>query len=129
MRTVVFLSLFFLTFLIAIPVRAFRFTEPVDGAVVSAGSEIHVRLDPGKIDPLFGVLLTISRGIVKPKLDSLLPFKWLVKIPENYTGPLTLRAIGRRYTPIPNPPRTSITIYVDFPKIKIGKTGESPSQF
>lgn len=84
-----------------------------------AGATIKIRVDPGDIPPLFGVLLTTTRGVIKARLDSLLPYEWSVKIPETYYGPLTFEAIGRRYNPVPNPPRTSITIFVVFPVIRL----------
>lgn len=78
-----------------------------------AGSTIKVRIEPGDIDPLFGVLLSISpAGIMKSTLDSLMPFEWSIKIPVDYHGPLRLEAVGRRYVPVPNPPRTTLTVRV-----------------
>jgi len=86
---------------------------------VPAGSTLEVEIDTGEITPLLSVLFTTSRGIVKARLDSLKPYKWSIKIPKNYYGPLTLRAVGRRYYPIPNPPRASVTIFVVSPVIRI----------
>jgi len=109
---------------------AFDFARPSEGDVVVAGSRLKVLIDPGKIDPLFGVLLTASRGIVKPKLDSLPPFKWELIIPDDYYGPLSLRATGRRYTPVPNPPSASVTIFVVYPAIQIQDfLSEKPGRF
>lgn len=100
-------------------VLAFRFSSHEDGSVIPAGSTIKVTVDPGDIPPLFGVLLTSARGIIKTKLDSLMPYEWSIKIPEHYFGPLTLWATGRRYTPIPNPPQASVTLFVVFPAIPL----------
>jgi len=114
---------FFLSiFTLASPAKAFNFTQPSEGDIVIAGSRLKVVIDPGKNDPLFGVLLTSSRGIVQSKLDSLPPFKWSITIPMGYFGPLTLRATGRRYAPVPNPPSASVTIFVVYPAIPVQKS-------
>ena len=100
-------------------VFAFQFNSHENGSVVHAGSTIKVTVDPGDIPPLFGVLLISTHGIVKAKLDSLLPYEWSIKIPEHYFGPLTLWAIGRRYLPIPNPPQANLTLFIVFPAIRL----------
>lgn len=101
--------------------QAFEFKEISNGTIITAGSTITVTIDPGDIPILFGVLFTISRGIVKAKLDSLSPFNWAIEIPKDFYGPLILRATGRRYYPIPNPPQTSVTLFVVLPAITISK--------
>ncbi len=105
--------------MVASAAQAFQFKTLVNGTMITAGSTITVTIDPGDIPTLFGVLLTTSRGIVKASLDSLSPFRWSIEIPKDYYGPLTLRATGRRYYPIPNPPQTSVTVFVVFPVITI----------
>ena len=102
------------------PVNAFEITTPPDGATVFAGSRLKVRVDPGDIPILFGVVLTSAPGVIKPKFDPLMPFEWEITIPAHYYGPLTLMAIGRRYIPIPNPPHAEITIDVVYPAITVG---------
>jgi len=120
MKRHLFSLILFAIFLNCSPVNAFQFITPSEGEKVPAGSTIKVRIEPGDIDPLFGVMLSITpAGIIESKLDSLMPFEWSIKIPDNFHGPLTLRAVGRRYTPIPNPPRTAITVMVVLPAISI----------
>lgn len=114
--TLVFFSLFLSVSL----ANAFQFSSPTKGEKVVAGSTIEVKVEPGDISPLFGVLLSSSpQGLIEAKLDSSMPFKWKIKIPEHFHGPLTLRAVGRRYVPIPNPPMTTITFMVVLPAISI----------
>ncbi len=85
-----------------------------------AGSTIKVEIDLGETSPLFGVLLSSSpAGLIEAQLDSSSPFKWSIKIPEHFHGPLTLRAVGRRYIPVPNPPKTTRTFIVVLPAISI----------
>ena len=119
MKNVFFLAFFLIASLTAPPTWSFGFAHPSEGDVVVAGSTLKVLIDIGKMDPLFGVLLASSGGIVQAKLDSLPPFKWEIDIPTGYYGPLTLWAIGRRFYPIPNPPRASVTIFVVYPVVPI----------
>ncbi len=125
MKGPLFFLIFFSIFMSALsaavtPANAFQFTSPVEGEKVFAGSTIKVRIEPGDIDPLFGVMLIISpAGIMQSKLDSLMPFEWSIKIPEDFHGPLRLEAVGRRYIPVPNPPRTTITVMVVLGVISI----------
>ncbi len=93
---------------------AFSFSSPKEGHIIAAGTTLKVSVDPGDLPPLFGVLLISNQGIIKAHLDSSMPFEWTIQIPLNFHGPLTLRAIGRRYIPVPNPPQTSVTIHVVF---------------
>jgi len=95
--------------------QAFRFSSPEEGRIVVAGSTLKVKIDPGDLSPLFGVLLSANRGIIKAHLDSSMPYEWTLEIPIAYHGPLTLWATVRRYIPVPNPPQTSVTFYVVFP--------------
>ncbi len=100
-------------------VRAFEFSTLSNGDRVTAGSTIEVKIDPGDIPPLFGVLFMASRGLVEARLDSSPPFDWSIQIPKDYYGPLTLWAVGRRYYPVPDPPRASVTIFVVFPALRL----------
>ncbi|MFQ5588360.1 MAG: hypothetical protein ACE5F7_05925 [Nitrospiria bacterium] len=131
MRKVFFAIVFTTTILNIAPAPAFEISTLSEGEVVMAGSTVTVKIDPGDIPPLFGVLLMTSRGVVKTRLDSLPPFKWSIEIPANYYGPLTFWAIGRRFYPIPNPPRTSVTILVVSPAIPVSGTlvSGNPSLF
>lgn len=100
-------------------VRAFEFSTLSNGERVTAGSTIEVKIDPGDIPPLFGVLFMASRGVVEARLDSSPPFDWSIQIPKDYYGPLTLWAVGRRYYPVPDSPRASVTIFVVFPALRL----------
>lgn len=119
MKGVIF-ALVLLTVLIhALRAWGFQFSHPPNGRLVAAGSALRVQVDPGEMPPLFGVLLTSSRGIIKSALDTQPPYEWSIKIPENYEGPLTLQATVRRYLPVPNPPQANVTVIVVFPLIRI----------
>ncbi|HIE65417.1 MAG: hypothetical protein ABGX83_08320 [Nitrospira sp.] len=96
---------------------AFQFISPSNGEVVEAGRRLEIRVDPGEDAPLFGILFMASRGISPPKLDSTPPYVWSIQIPKSYVGNLTLWAVARRYTPVPNPPRATVTIKVVRPII------------
>lgn len=100
-------------------VWAFEFSTLSNGDRVEAGSTIKVKIDPGDIPPLFGVLFMASRGLVEGRLDSSAPFDWSIQIPKDYYGPLTFWAVGRRYYPVPDPPRASVTIFVVFPALRL----------
>jgi len=116
-----YIVLIFFSIVLSAPItNAFQFSAPAKDEKVFAGSTIKVRIEPGNIDPLFGVMLTVSpAGIIKSKLDSLMPFEWSIKIPEHFHGPLRLEAVGRRYVAMPNPPRTTRTLIVILPAISI----------
>ncbi len=118
MRKMGFFIFFLIVFLSPPKAYTFQFNSISDGEAVFAGSTLKVKIDPGDIAPLFGVLFTASGGVLKPRLDSLPPFDWSIEIPAHYYGPLTLWALGRRYYPAPGTPETSVTIFVIHPVLR-----------
>jgi len=104
---------------------AFQFISPSNGEVVEAGKRLEIRVDPGEDAPLFGILFMASRGISPPKLDSTPPYEWSIQIPRSYIGNLTLWAVARRYTPVPNPPRATVTIKVVRPAFHATRPGST----
>lgn len=95
MRSALWILLFPILLTGAPPALAFRFVNPVEGAVITAGSEVRIELDPEGVNQLMAVLFTASVGVLKEKLDAFPPWTWRVGIPPNYVGPLTFSATGR----------------------------------
>ncbi|MFQ5779353.1 MAG: hypothetical protein ACE5J1_02500 [Nitrospiria bacterium] len=131
-KSIIALSTFFTVWLMGAEivgtsdVWAFRFVSPINGAVVEAGSHMAIRLDPGEAAPLFGVLFMASGGVLEAKLDSMPPYEWSIQIPKTYFGNLTLWAVGRRFKPIPNPPRAVVRIRVIHPVHHAARSDLSP---
>lgn len=113
--TLVFLSLVFTT----TRVWAFEISFPSENEIVTAGSTIKVKVNLGEMPLPFGVIFFASRGILAPQLDSIAPFKWLIEIPADYYGPLTLWAVTRRYFPIAYSWTASVTIFVVHPALRV----------
>lgn len=90
------LALLVILFFLGLPAPAwgFRFTAPADGAVVPAGSAIHLEVDPEGVEGLMAVLFTAS-GILQERLDAFRPWTWTVQIPRDYIGSITFSATGR----------------------------------
>ena len=97
-------------------VWTFSITSPVEGEVVEAGSTIEVRVDRGDAGVLVGVLFGVAARGIGGDFDVLPPYKWTVKIPENYVGPLTFNAVGRVFgQKTGEPPQARVTVMVTLP--------------
>ncbi|MEC4678315.1 MAG: hypothetical protein VST69_06130 [Nitrospirota bacterium] len=99
--------------------QAFEFDFPLEGEIVTAGTTLQAKINLGDFPIPFGVLFSAPQGISSTKLDSTAPFKWTLKIPADYYGPLTLWAVVRRYVPIAYSPSTSVTVFVIRPALKL----------
>jgi len=113
-------TLLFLVFIFITPrARAFEFSFPAEGEIVTAGSTVKAKIHLGDFPLPFGVLFYAPWGVLASKLDSTAPFEWVFEIPADYYGPLTLWAVVRRYVPIAHSPSTSVTIFVVRPALRL----------
>lgn len=101
---------------------AFKFTAPVNGTTVEAGSAVKVKVDPESAGVIVGVLFNAygekkgwgsglgSDFVVLP------PYNWSFTLPPNYVGTVTINAIGKVFgQKTGEPPQAEVKILVILP--------------